>query len=207
MDASAEPVLAGVPLLQYAAVQAALDEEFELDQVLDVEGLEAAAWREAHDLYRAKLATDAATFARFEGRLREAQDRLGRTVAPIDTDLEAWAAFLTVWKQHPEPNELLASNGLRTSDLMRLERNWRKKLAADGKLTTRAAELAARNDETPTSLPSIRPGATLLTPSPAARTKKRRVDEVAAVVSTAAGLRVDLYEFARLCAELRGATP
>src|SRR5262245_42034834 len=124
-----EPVLAGVPLLQYAAVRAALDEEFELAEVLEIEGLDVPTWDEAHDLFGQDIGTSPACFMQYQSRLAEAQDRLRRPVVPIDEDVEAWVAFLGAWRRHADSPAMLLEHGLRTSDLARLERAWYAKIS------------------------------------------------------------------------------
>lgn len=68
--------IAGVPLAQFAAVNAALAEAFPLRAVLAVEEIDAARWAEADTGWSEELTRDPALMARYEAELARAQARL-----------------------------------------------------------------------------------------------------------------------------------
>ncbi len=70
------PVIAGVPLAQFAAVTAALVEGFPLRAVLSIEGIDAARWTEADRGWTERLDSDAALLEQYQSDLTAAQSRL-----------------------------------------------------------------------------------------------------------------------------------
>ncbi|MCC6522798.1 MAG: hypothetical protein IT373_09070 [Polyangiaceae bacterium] len=202
-ELGAEPVVAGVPLLQYAAVVAALDDELSLEEVLDTEGLDPATWQAAHAGFRVLLCQDPRAFARYGERLAEAQDRLARRVIPLDEDLDAWTTFLAHASAHGT-DALLAEHELRLGDLARLERLWGWKLAESTILVRRAGKVRSRLGAALPPLPPIHVGPTLLKASPAARPAAARASGAAGgpPPSGRAELRLTLDDYAGLEAEL-----
>jgi hypothetical protein len=148
-----EPVVSGVPLAQYAAVTAALGAAFPLKAVLAVEGIDAGRWAKADQGWTAQLAADPALLGRFQTELAAAEDRLARTVSPIDADLGAWQAFLAALAQAPEPGGLLDQNGIGPDDVARLQRRWDARMREDPALEKRAIELRQQG---PGKLPPLR---------------------------------------------------
>jgi hypothetical protein len=170
-EADVGPKLAGTSLVQYAAVVAALAEGFTLEAVLAAEGVRDADWRRAAWAWRKRLVEQAATkdggglFEQYEKELGAAEDRLGRSVEPLDEDLGAWLTFTRMSGVEPEPVALLDRLGLTMNDVARLRRRWVVRMAADEGLRKQAEENA--KGATP-ELPAIRVGVAVLRPSPAA---------------------------------------
>jgi hypothetical protein len=176
-----DPTLTGTSLAQYAAVVAALAEGFALDAVLAVEGVRATDWRRAARAWRTHLVEQAAKkdgselFQHYEKELATAEDRLGRSVAPLDDDLNAWLAFLHAWAAEAEPAALLEQLGMTMNDVARLRRRWDARMASDERLRKQAEDEAkgARR-----ALPPIRLGEALLRPSPATKGKEIAPEEL-----------------------------
>ena len=201
-DDGVELVVEGVSLAQYAAVVAALDEELELDEVLDVEGLDSGEWRAAEAGFRLLLCRDEEALEDYREELAEAQDRLGRRVIPLDENLDAWASFLALSATEGAA-ELVEKHGLRLSDLARLERLWSWKLGDNTILERRAERLVERLAREPPRLPPIHVGPTLLKPSPAARPRAApRQRAAAAIPPSDRELRLTLDDYALLVCEL-----
>ncbi|MGK4002275.1 hypothetical protein WMF31_06610 [Sorangium sp. So ce1036] len=177
-DVESEPVLHGVSLAQFAAVSAALAQGVSLADVLALEGIALASWPAAEAAWKVRL-VDAprqegkGLFASYQSRLAEAEDRLARRIAPLDTDLVAWTSFLKAYSSHPSPFELLSGLRLRMSDVSRLSRLWARRMTGSPELQERAAELVT---EATTALPELRIGPGVLTPSSAVRPLAERVE-------------------------------
>lgn len=175
--ASLEPDtrLRGVPLVQVAAVHAALAEGFPLEEVLAVEALPRAAWFEAEVTWKARLLSDAAALERYDALLAGEQDRLGRQVKPLETELEAWIHFLRSYQDSRDPFDLLLALGLGLNDMARLGRRWARRFETDDKLAKRAAQLSLKlegraHKGDPARLPVLTVKPSVLTPSSAAGT-------------------------------------
>lgn len=193
----------GVPLAQYAAVIAALAEDFPLPEILAVEGLSAGAWSRAMSAWKQTLVSDGLNqgplFESYKIELGRAEDRLARRIKPLDEDLFTWTAFLKIWSAHPSPPDLLAKHKLRMNDLGRLTRRWSSRLEADPSLKKKAASLA--KDSRPAELPPITAEPSVLRPSAAARAAKS--EPALADAGRDGDFRgISLDQFASLTAEL-----
>lgn len=159
------PLLNGISLSQYAAVQAGLAEGIPLDAVLEIEGIVPSCWLDAEDAWSdhllADLEQDGTLQETFDEYLAEAQDRHGRRVPPLDDDLASWLDFVRHWSADPEPLALLARLGLKPGDLIRLHRAWSRRIALDPALAQEAQELLQREIG---ELPSPRPEPMALPP-------------------------------------------
>ena len=136
----------GLSLEQYAGIQTALLQGFPLEQVLKNERLSNARWSRARAAWGNKLAKDGHA-GRLAAALREksaeAAAWLGRRVAPLEDDLQAWCAFLGAYAAEEAPAELLARLGMRDTDVQRLVFTWKAKTDGDPELAKKAAELTA----------------------------------------------------------------
>ena len=148
---------------QYAGISAALTDGFPLEAVLENEGLEPKDWPGADTAWKQKIVGDPATFASYRARLGEAEDWLGRKVAPLDDDLAAWLGFLGAYAKHAAPFDLLGGLGLGMNDLGRLQRRWHQRLEADQELAKQAAELAKKK---PSAIPKVSAAKGVLKPFP-----------------------------------------
>lgn len=165
-------ILRGVTLDQYAGISAGLADEIPLEALLANEGIDPAAWPAADVAWKERLAADGqggAVFAAFRDRRAEAEDWLGRRVAPLDDDLGAWVSFLHALSVAPAPFELFARAGLRMSDLARLTRRWARRME-DPAIQEEAAALAK---EGAGPLPAIHASAAVLRPFPWSRGKAK----------------------------------
>jgi hypothetical protein len=159
----------GVTLEQYAGIAAALADELPLAAALAHEGLTKRVWKRADRAWKQRLAADGAAgplFAAYERKHAEAEDWLGRSVAPLDEDVRAWLGFLRAYGTHGAPFELLTGAGLRLPDVARLQRRWSRRFAEDEQLGKQAAEIAAGD---PGPMPAITVGTTELRPFPWSR--------------------------------------
>ncbi|WP_437731956.1 hypothetical protein [Sorangium sp. So ce1335] len=177
-DAELDPVLHDVSLTQFAAVSAALAEGLALPDVLAHEGIAPASWPGAEAAWKVRLVDESrkegkGLFASYESRLAAAEDRLGRRIAPLETDLAAWTSFLKAYSSHPSPFELLSRLRLRVSDVARLARLWARRMAGSPELQDLAAELAA---EATTTVPELRVEPGELSPSSAENTRAEPVE-------------------------------
>lgn len=159
------PAPHGISLAEYAAVQAGLGEGLELDAVLELEGIDPAVWPDAEDawsdLLLEDLEADGPLESEYDARLAEGQERYGRRVPPLDEDLAKWLDFVRIWAADAEPIAFLERLGLRPADVLRLQRMWSGRLAAEPALQQEAREILERD-----------PG-DLATPRPEPRTLER----------------------------------
>ncbi len=153
--------IASIPLEQVAAVFAGEQEGFALEEVLDVEGIDAAIWEDARADALLRVATDPEEHARYAEALQESQDRLHCDVKPVFSDVAAWVAFVHLTEKQPFA-ALAAKHALVPNDLCRLERHWRERLDSDRALSHRARLLR----EDPPDLPPLVVGERTLVPSP-----------------------------------------
>jgi hypothetical protein len=158
----------GVPLLQFAAVNAAREAGFELQQVLEVEGLEASLWRSADVGFKLWLTRDRTLLGTYQDTLGRERRRLGRRIDPLSDDLEPWLRFLACYRQHAAPFELLAALRMTLADVAVLQEGWTARFIADKDLRERAERLAARAGVA-RAAPTVRIRAAVLGPSAAAR--------------------------------------
>ncbi|MEP7120061.1 MAG: hypothetical protein ABJE95_04085 [Byssovorax sp.] len=182
MDPETEllPVLSGVSLAQYAAVQAGLAEAIDIAIVLEHEGVDPASWLDADDAWSDKilddLEHDGPLQQAFDDHLAEARTRYGRRVPPLDERLDAWLDFVRHWSAAAEPIAFLAQLGLRASDVLRLHGTWSTRLALEPALAQEAQEILLRE---PGEIAVPRPGPRDLDRSPRAPAAlKPTVDEV-----------------------------
>ena len=128
----------------FAHVQAAIDDGFPLDEVLEKERISPADWAAAQIAVRQRVASDDDARAEYEEALVAAQDRFTRTVAPVDSDLAAWLALVDGMSSAPAPFAWLRRLGLRISDVARLRRRWMKRAQEDDALDQKIAELRSK---------------------------------------------------------------
>ncbi len=141
---------------QLAAVIAAQGDDFELDEILQLEGVSPDSWASAKQHWLPKLAVDETLRAQYDGSLVQAQERLDREVSPIASELDAWVAFLLQCEAHS--NEQLAEqHGLTLNDFARLQRKWQARFEADDKLAEQAKQLReqATRDATSKAAPAL----------------------------------------------------
>ena len=148
----------------FAAVQAALQDGFDLEAILAVEGIDEPRWRTERARLTQTVAEDAGVYETYQRALEEAQDRLRCPVDPLYDDLEAWIGFLVLVDTTPLA-ELCAKHGLTAGDFGRLERHWRSRFAADPELAKKAKGL--RTQAPPPAAPTaLTVGERRLVPSP-----------------------------------------
>lgn len=214
VEADPQSAVRGVPLVQLAAVHAAVAEGFALAAVLELEGVPRAVWSEAEVSWKARLVSAESEMSRYAAELSRQQDRLARRVAPLEKELESWIHFLRCYEAHPDPFDLLTAVGLGLNDMSRLGRHWNRRFDLDPKLAKSAAKLSLKIEgriekgEKP-RLPMIEVTEAQLTPSPAAGSY---VAPSAAAGAQATQLPestpvLGLDQYAALCADLRVAEP
>jgi hypothetical protein len=161
----------GVPLVQVAAVHAAIAEGFAVSEVLACEGLAADDWGSADAAWRRRLAASPEELRAYQESFVERQDALQRSVTPLDDDLHAWLVFQHAQVTSPALADQL---GMTNADVARLERRWRQRVDRDPALARRAREIAddlarrALGGETLHPAP-VNLGQKRLVPSPATR--------------------------------------
>ena len=197
----------GVPLIQVAAVHAAVAEGFGIDQVLAIEQLRTAQWSEAEVSWKAAMVDDSTVLESYSAHLAQQQDRLGRKVSPVSDDVDAWVSLVAAFLQRGDPLGLMAGLGMCQNDLARLQRGWRRRFEADQRAAKRAAKLAhklqrrfAEHGE-PAELPVISLSDAELTPSIAAGFVPP--EPAAELVVPTAPVILGLDQYAALTAELR----
>ncbi|WP_437646550.1 hypothetical protein [Sorangium sp. So ce362] len=153
-----EPLIHGVSLAQYAGVEAGSATGLALDVVLANERIDPAAWPDAEEGWTEQILEEEdenePLLQAYEERLAEAQERYGRRVPPLDTDLKAWLDFVRRWSADDDPNALLGRLELHASDVVRLHRTWAKLMAQDPALAERAKGILSQE---PGDLPAIAP--------------------------------------------------
>ena len=209
VEPSPPSAVRGVPLVQLAAVHAALAEGFELIAVLDMELLPQRAWFEAEVSWKARLVSETSEMDRYAAELARQQDRMRRRIEPLEEDVEAWIGFLRAYEMHADPFELLTGLGLGLNDMSRLGRRWSKRFDAQPKLAQKAAKLSLKL-ETRTQrgekvrLPPITVAPAKLSPSPAAGTYRDAASAPAqATQSPGSAPVLGLDQYAALSADLR----
>lgn len=145
--------LHGVSLARYAAVNAAVAEGFPLEQVLEIEQVDAYSFERADVKWKKRLADAVGTAGglvqRYQAELAAAEDWLTRPVTPIDGDLASWMIFLNAYSAAPDPAALLARHGLGLNDLSRLSRLWKQRIEDDPSLAERITSLPTHGDVPP----------------------------------------------------------
>jgi hypothetical protein len=173
--------LAGVSLRAYAAVYAGLAEGFELDEVLENEGIEAARWPAADRAWTDRLADDHEAAVRlphpFDALMLEAQLEYTRKIPPLDEDPRAFFDFVRLWAEDPEPFARLETFGMRPNDVIRLQRLWGERAAADEALRKRIEEILM---EDPGPMPEPKPEPAKLRPRRKPAAEKKAPEPVAA---------------------------
>jgi hypothetical protein len=139
---TAERVLAGVPLSLYVAITVALAQGFELGDVLSHEGVSVEQWEHAERVWSLACASDdPALLDAYDRAFEERQRLFARPVAPLDSDLAAWACFVQHWLAAPDPERFFGELGLGMSDGHLLHSAWSARLAQDPSLRERFGEL------------------------------------------------------------------
>lgn len=199
----------GVALGQLAAVHAAVLEGFELDEVLDVEGLPKPRWLSADAAWKGLLASDEEACERYGAALAEHRVRLGSAIAPLDDDIVSWMRFLRTYAAHEDAFGWLSSLGLNVNDLARLQSRWQRLMDEHDVFAKRAAEVSRELDEEEPGvpLPEIVRVERALTPSQFAvplanrpSTKAAREADAVALLNRCATLGLD--RFAALITDL-----
>ena len=143
----------GVALGQLAAVHAAVLEGFELDEVLDVEGVPKPRWLSADAAWKGLLASDEEACERYAAALAEHRVRLGSAIAPLDDDIVSWMRFLRSYAAHEDAFGWLSSLGLNVNDLARLQSRWQQLMDEHDVFAKRAAEVSRELDEEEPGVP------------------------------------------------------
>ncbi len=190
-EASLAPPLADpeVDLATFAAVQAAIAEGFTEEEVLAHHRVAAPAWTRSRGTWTQRLVEEGQggpSFVAYRGALHRREDELGREVAPIDRDLDAWLGFLAAMAVE-DPASLLGRTALRLPDLSRLSRGWASRFAGDPALERRAAEKREAGPEA--RVPELRLGTSRLV-------TEGKAQEAATVSAEALG--TDLASFEEL---------
>ena len=131
-------------LERYAHATAALADGFVESDALDLAGVAKSDWSTARSGWLKRIGgsgPDAPEFAEYQRLYAQAEDGFGRTVSPVDKDLTAWLVFLATCEKTSNLGALLEKLALRTSDLSRLSRNWKKRFELDPTLEPKIAEL------------------------------------------------------------------
>lgn len=157
-EADVEPMIQGVSLAQYAAVEAGTAAGLPLDVVLANEQVPAEDWPDAEEGWADRILDeddeDEPLLKAYEERLAEAQDRYGRAVKPLDDDLGAWLDFVRRWSADDDPNEMVTRVGLRPADVLLLHRRWASRIARDPSIAERAKDILSA-PAPPGELPAI----------------------------------------------------
>ncbi len=135
----------GLSVTAYAAVYAAVGEGFPLEIVLDHLGIGQADWPAIDEAWADALAEDVEAEGPLTGELDEAlareQEGYRRSIPPLDDDLAVWTRFSRAWAAAEEPTAFLKARGLEPNDMLRLQRAWARRLAAEAPLRAQLAQL------------------------------------------------------------------
>lgn len=158
-----EERLSGVTLAQYAGVTAALADEHPLEAALAAYGVASADWGAARAAWLKRIGAagkGTALFTAYQDELFKAEDALGRKVEPLDDDLTAFLVFLDLCGREKDLPAFLEKLELRSPDLSRVGRIWKRRFAADPSYEGRIAEL--RKAGLPDALPPLVLGTSVL---------------------------------------------
>jgi hypothetical protein len=195
-----EPERHGPPLEQVTAIFAAEQDGFTVEEALEIEGVALEDWLNARASLLEELAVDPELHERYTAALAEAQARLHRDVSPLFDSVEAWVALLKS-AEGTSPARFLSQHGLTVGDVARLERHWRRSLAADSGLRATAKSLRESADAPP--LPALRFGERRLVPSRFAPTAESNAASTPRSASITASLQaVDPLELDRVAARV-----
>lgn len=197
VEGAEQDVAVTIPV--YAAVKAATAEGFSLSEVLAIETIEPAVWRQSDLVWTQKIVVGDA-LASYKQELASAEDWLARKVSPLDAEPEAWLAFLAEFGGAGEPFAFLEGLGLTLNDLSRLRRQWDARVAGDSDLRSRFAKL----QEEKHPLPPISVEPPVLKRS---RRGEERIAEAPAIAEPATATHVPTAElgleiYAMICAHL-----
>jgi hypothetical protein len=141
------PPVEGVTLEQYAGLSAALLDGFALEPVLALEKLDEAKWAGANLRWSRRIAAappGGSMSTGYRAVLAFARDWIGRRVAPLEDDLEAWFAFLAAISEGPTVLSKVMESGVTDFDISRIQSKWHQRMEADAELKKRALKLAAK---------------------------------------------------------------
>lgn len=144
MSYDAPAPIAGVSLEQYAGVSAALAENLPLDKVLEQEKIDPAAWPLAERGWREAMSQSPDVHIVYMQKRRQAEDCLGRTIEPLESDASAWVGILGALATADSPASVLEPLGLKMSDVGRLGRVWKRKAEKNADVAKSLADLAGK---------------------------------------------------------------
>ena len=155
-QAEQQELILGISLAQYAAVNAALAEGLSLQEVLELEGLDARSYPKADLQWKQRLVAAATLsgglFEQYQMELAAAEDWLARSIVPLDNNPMAWTAFLQAYSASADPGAWLKSLKLGPNDVSRLSRAWAKRVEKDAVLSKQLGELSK---SPPGALPAL----------------------------------------------------
>ena len=125
---------------QYAGIQAALAYGIALEDALAQEGVPDWHWPTLDLEMSKEICSEPAVFEQYSEKLAEAEDWLGRPIAPLEDDVAAWTGFVGALV---EDGSLADRHGMKPPDMARLQRHWQRRFEEDAKLEKQAGEIAA----------------------------------------------------------------
>ena len=137
----------GVTFEAWAFVLAGLGDGLPEDELLAHLGITEDHWHIANAAFQEDILDDVEAFGTLtetlDEAMRAARTTWSRRIPPIDTDLRAWLDFFRAWAAADAPMALLEANGLRATDIHRLNQHWSDKLATDEALRNEALAILA----------------------------------------------------------------
>jgi len=131
-----------VPLARVAFIHAGLADGLSLDELLEHQDVDAAAWGRAQPAFSrlfARGAKQGNEFALHVDALSEsARKDWERKLPPLDQDITAFFDFERHYASSIDGLAFLSERGMRPSDLTRLERLWNSRFVADPALREQA---------------------------------------------------------------------
>ncbi|MCA9618201.1 MAG: hypothetical protein KC731_04250, partial [Myxococcales bacterium] len=137
-----------VTVEQFAAVQAAEQDDLPIDEALAEQGLDRVAFEAARPHLLAAITESASTFKQYDAALAAAQDALFRPIEPLYDDAAAWLAYNAAIATGTTA-AILLEHGLTLGDLARLDRAWRPRFVADPGAAREAKHLAEKRGLVP----------------------------------------------------------
>lgn len=99
-----------------------------MDEILAVLELHQDIWRAENESWGDEIAermgADDVFDAEYEQQLFDARQALKRPVEPLESDPEAWLAFLGCWMMRPDFQETVKKQGFTNHDFFRLHQKW-----------------------------------------------------------------------------------
>ncbi len=117
-----------IPLALYTRLCTALSVGIPLGHLLSSCGLREEQWSQERDAWAdvisKKLGEDSEFDSEYSKELFEARYLIRRSVEPLESDRDAWLAFVAHWAMSAAPSEFIKNAGILSHDFSRLQQKW-----------------------------------------------------------------------------------